>query len=198
MKRNPALYLCLALSGSVHLGLILLLAWGGVKAYQVLQQVEVSYVAGATKSRSHSGPTVIKTPAIVKAAAENSPAPSETTTTQSEVTPLVTADVNGGGLSAEMLKAYEIYALEVASTLNRRKVYPEVSRRLRQQGRVKVRFRVERSGRVMEAEVIESSDFPQLNMAARRLIEEIRSFRPFPEDVKETTWLFTVPIEYTM
>lgn len=196
--RHSAPYLWLALSGTLHLSLILgFLWWSTSTAYRALQKIEISFVQAGEQApaqlkleKKALNPPV----ATAKPVSDSAPAAASAPV---EATAKVAQDPAAGEAQAD-LQEYEKYAQEVARTLNRNKVYPEISRRLRQQGLVKVRFRIERSGRVTAAEVIEQSSFTHLNTAAQRLIEEIRFFRPFPQDVKETTWLFTVPIEYKM
>lgn len=201
-QTRTAPYFWLALSGSVHLGLILFsLWWSTSAAYKVISKIEVSYVNPASTAapqpkleKKVSAQPVVSAKPVAEIAPEPAASVAETST---DSVAQSTQDAVAGNSQA-VLEEYERYALEVAQTLNRNKIYPDISRRLRQQGRVKVRFRVERSGRVMAAEVVEQSSFNHLNSAAQRLIEDIRFFRPFPADVKETTWLFTVPIEYRM
>lgn len=90
------------------------------------------------------------------------------------------------------------YISKIAWTLNQKKEYPDLARRMRQQGKLKVRFILERDGRILNAEVIEQSNYESLNQAAKKLLTEIKSFEPFPQEVTDQQWAVTVPIEYIM
>lgn len=90
------------------------------------------------------------------------------------------------------------YISKIAWTLNQKKEYPDLARRMRQQGKLKVRFILERDGRILNAEVIEQSNYESLNQAAKKLLTEIKSFEPFPQGVTDQQWAVTVPIEYIM
>ncbi len=90
------------------------------------------------------------------------------------------------------------YERELLRRLHIQKRYPEIARRLRQQGRVQVIFELERSGRVMRAEIVEPTIHSALNQAAKGLIESVGEFKPFPKEIKETRWVFRIPIEYRL
>lgn len=192
----------MAVSGSVHLGLIAILAWPSSAVIRTLNTVEVSFlepkaqvaaVQPHTPAPRHTVIPVQKPQPKAESAPQESESASEEA--ESETQPAASAVSGSTGTPAPVQNAY---AALVAREINRRKVYPPVALRLRQQGRVKVQFRVERSGTVVEAELLEESPHEQLNRAAKRLIEDIHQFQPFPDDVKESSWVFTVPIEYTM
>lgn len=125
---------------------------------------------------------------------------------ESAVDPSITAKMAASeqpqALSAEatqrMLDIKTEYISKIAWTLNQKKEYPDLARRMRQQGKLKVRFILERDGRILNAEVIEQSKYENLNQAAKKLLTEIKSFEPFPQGVTDQQWAVTVPIEYIM
>ncbi len=94
--------------------------------------------------------------------------------------------------------AFSAYEMEVASRLNALKRYPEKAKRMRQQGRVMVRFKLARNGHVLAREIVEPSGHAALNEAALSLLSEVQGFKPFPEKTTHTSWVFTVPIEYRL
>lgn len=96
------------------------------------------------------------------------------------------------------VSAQERYRIELQAMLEKRKQYPLLAKRLRQQGKVLVRFTLRRDGTVAAAEVVENSEFETLNKAARELITQISGLKPFPDDVKKTQWVFVLPVEYRM
>lgn len=96
------------------------------------------------------------------------------------------------------VSAQERYRVELQAMLEKKKEYPLLARRLRQQGKVLVRFTLQRDGTVVAAEVVENSEFESLNRAAQKLITGISGLKPFPEDVKKNQWVFVLPVEYRM
>lgn len=92
--------------------------------------------------------------------------------------------------------AQQRYILELVQVLNAKKIYPDLAKRLKQQGRVLVQFRLSREGRVMEAKILQKTAFEILNRSAQSLIEQLDGLKPFPQELKQNSWLFTVPIDY--
>lgn len=111
------------------------------------------------------------------------------------------AEGSGGVFGQENgieVSVQERYRRELQAMLEKRKDYPLLAKRLRQQGKVLVRFTLQRDGSVTAAEVIENSQFDSLNQAARKLISEINGLKPFPAEIKRAQWVFVLPVEYRM
>lgn len=183
----------MAVSGSVHLGLLAFLTLATTYNLGKSDPIEVNFLGPKTNTPFSSSKSTSKAkkaePKLEKVAGA----------------PAVARDNDAANSSSEEVSGNEntiaatnSYEQEITAEINRNKTYPLVALKLRQQGQVKVRFRVARNGQVLEAEILERSAFDSLNSAARRLIEEIHQFRPIPSEIKATSWLFTVPIEYKM
>lgn len=99
---------------------------------------------------------------------------------------------------SQIASAKELYISKLFRLLNAKKRYPEISLKMRQQGRLKVRFVLERDGRIASAELVETSNFLPLNEAAKSLLAEIKKFDPLPNEISDQQWAVTVPIEYLM
>ena len=76
-------------------------------------------------------------------------------------------------------------------------VYPVVSRRLGEQGRVILRVLVGLAGEPERVEVLQSSGFPKLDGAAREATRQSR-FRPYIEDGKATPVWALIPIHFAL
>lgn len=94
--------------------------------------------------------------------------------------------------------AQQRYRIELQAMLEKKKQYPLLAKRLRQQGKVLVKFTLRRDGSVAAAEIVSTSEFETLNKAARDLITQINGLKPFPEEVKKQQWVFVLPVEYRM
>lgn len=100
-------------------------------------------------------------------------------------------------LTGRALSASEKYTMELRRALNQRLVYPTIAKRLRQRGRVIVRFWLKNDGRLLKTEVVEKSKFDVFNKAAEDLVKEIDGLKPFPDELQEKkVWAFSIPIEY--
>src|SRR5690606_28943651 len=108
------------------------------------------------------------------------------------------APVTTAATTPQEISAEEAYKSQLARELNARKFYPPLAKRLKHQGRVIVQFNVTREGKILEARVVQSSPFKTLNESAKELVEGLRNLNPFPAEIKKTTWLFQVPVDYQM
>lgn len=144
-------------------------------------------------------PAVQKEPAKMKAATEvaadafRSAATSDSAGPTSDAAAEVFGTENGLEVSAQ-----ERYRVELQAMLEKKKQYPLLAKRLRQQGKVLVKFTLRRDGSVAAAELIGTSEFETLNNAARELIGQISGLKPFPDEVKKNQWVFVLPVEYRM
>jgi protein TonB len=194
----------------LHGGLIALLAIG--PTYFMTQgPIEISFVSRnpngkpAAQGSDNDRPIIKISPPTKRAltsvpstklqqpAATQSSSPADSLNTSTEA--ITDASQAASGNGGEIVNTY---AAEVARLLNAQKTYPEVARRMRQQGRVRLQFTLNRDGTVLAVAVLENSPHEILNEAARSLIERIHQFKPFPDDVKAAKMVFTVPLEYTM
>lgn len=76
-------------------------------------------------------------------------------------------------------------------------VYPAVSRRMNEQGRVVVRVLIDTEGKVLQAELEQPSPYPRLNEAALRAAREAL-YRPHFEDgVPQRVWAL-VPLSFEL
>lgn len=100
---------------------------------------------------------------------------------------------NGSEVSPEQRYLYEVRKL-----LERRKRYPMMAKKMGQVGRVMVRFTLAQDGSLQESEIIEKAPHESLNKAAQELVQGIDKMKPFPEEIQKTSWVITVPIEYSL
>lgn len=85
----------------------------------------------------------------------------------------------------------------VSAWLLAHRSYPEMARRLRQQGTVVVHFTADREGHVLEVGLVRSSGAELLDQAAQALLRNAR-LPAFPPDMKLAQQSLTVPIRYQL
>lgn len=83
----------------------------------------------------------------------------------------------------------------LAAWLQSHKTYPAAARAAGQEGRVALRFTVDRSGRVLSAQVAASSGFSILDEAARSLLAGAQ-LPPFPPSMAQPAQTMTIAIRY--
>ncbi len=86
---------------------------------------------------------------------------------------------------------------ELASWLAAHRTYPEEARRHGEQGRVTVRFTVDRGGRVLAVELVKGTGSASLDDAARAMLQAA-SLPPFPPTMPEQQITVTVQIRYQL
>lgn len=85
----------------------------------------------------------------------------------------------------------------LTSWLRAHRTYPEAARRRGDQGRVMLRFTVERDGRVSDAALVQGSGFPNLDDAAVALVRNAH-VPPLPADMEDARVTVTIPIAYEL
>lgn len=90
------------------------------------------------------------------------------------------------------------YLSELFQVLNNKKVYPSMSKRLREKGLVIVSFRLTRSGELREVVVKQTSRSARLDEAAKSAVESVGQFKPIPEAVMKDVLHIEVPIEFQL
>ena len=77
--------------------------------------------------------------------------------------------------------AESLFAQDVRSRIERKKIYPDTARDLGMAGEVEVLYELDRSGNLLRAEIVSSSGYKLLDQAAIRAVKSA-SYRSFPDD----------------
>ena len=106
-------------------------------------------------------------------------------------------------LPAQAQKAHdgqvrEDFIARLLAQLNRFKQYPRAARQARIQGVVKLHFVMDAHGRVLQADIAESSGRPVLDAEALALIRRAQPLPPLPADFPSRTLDAVVPVEFSL
>jgi periplasmic protein TonB len=140
-------------------------------------------------------------PEIASDAAEKSPgtSPGPSAATRGG-TPSETG--RGGGVgasgSAQGGKTKDGYYAELAAWLERHKRYPLRARQLRQEGVARVRFVIDRSGRVISHRIEKSSGHETLDEAASELLRRASPMPAIPPSIEQARLEIVIPIAYQL
>jgi protein TonB len=74
-----------------------------------------------------------------------------------------------------------MFAQDVRSRIERKKIYPDAARDLGMSGAVEVQYELDRAGNLLRAEIVSSSGFKMLDKAALMAVKSA-TYKSFPED----------------
>jgi protein TonB len=100
--------------------------------------------------------------------------------------------------SAAELQEKQHYLAALAAKINRSKYYPFGSRRRGEEGKVVVRFVVQKNGDLTDLTIVESSGSRRLDAAALKTLRRVAPFRPIPEALNRDHWPISVPIAFSL
>jgi protein TonB len=90
------------------------------------------------------------------------------------------------------------YLAALAAKINRSKYYPTGSRRRGEEGKVVVRFIVQKNGDLTDLTIVESSGSRRLDAAALKTLRRVTPFRPIPDALNRDHWRISVPIVFDL
>jgi len=108
-------------------------------------------------------------------------------------TPAVPARVKGGALRIE-----PSWQTALVRHLQQYKRYPSDAQSRGEEGVVQLSFTVDRSGHVLNREIVRSSGHRQLDNEVMSMIERAQPLPPFPASMPQTKLDLTVPIRFSL
>ncbi len=100
-------------------------------------------------------------------------------------------------LSVEEENEIQLYEEYLRDTIYSKKKYPTRARRMRHQGSVEMMFIIDRNGKIVKYEIVNSSKYSTLNKATMRLFEKIDKFDTPPEKL-QTPYEFKITLQYKL
>lgn len=104
----------------------------------------------------------------------------------------------GAAASAGGGKTQDRYYAELAAWLERHKRYPQRARQMRQEGVVRIRFAINRTGKVISHSVEKSSGHRALDEAASELLRRASPMPAIPPALGQSRLEIVVPIAYRL
>lgn len=104
--------------------------------------------------------------------------------------------LSGGELSGPGGTYRETYFSMVWRMIERKKRYPSVAKKMRQEGVVHLSFTISKDGQIRNIGLAKKSPYQRLNNAALRILREIGSFPPIPKTLKRSSLSLIVPVRY--
>jgi len=88
------------------------------------------------------------------------------------------------------------YISELRKEIDKNKIYPTISRKLKEQGKVIISFRVLKNGVFENINIQTSSNIKRLDEAALNALYDTKKFRSFDEQINKDYMDFEVPLEF--
>ncbi len=88
------------------------------------------------------------------------------------------------------------YISELREEINKNKSYPNISKRLKEQGKILISFRVLKNGVFTNVTVIKSSNYQRLDYAALDAIYITKEFRAFDKEINKEYLDLELPLEF--
>ena len=136
-----------------------------------------------------------------QAAVNATPSPSDTEPSNAPATGSAGAASGGGGGTTgtdQGGQSQDRYYAELAAWLERHKRYPTHARRLRLEGVVRVRFVIDRTGRLISHRIENSSGHSALDEAASELLRRASPMPAIPPSLGQSRLEIVVPIAYRL
>jgi TonB family protein len=99
-----------------------------------------------------------------------------------------------GNLSPELQKYFTTLRMDI----EKRKRYPKLAKRLRQSGRVVLKFQIGKEGKIKNVLVEEPSPFRALNESAKKLVSNLKGEYPLPLAIKAERIEIKLPVSYKL
>ena len=90
------------------------------------------------------------------------------------------------------------YISQLREEINKNKVYPTISRKLKEQGKVVISFRVLKNGVFENINIQTSSNIKRLDEAALNALYDTKKFRSFDKEITKDYMDFEVPIDFKL
>ena len=88
------------------------------------------------------------------------------------------------------------YITELREEINKNKSYPSISKRLKEQGKVIISFRVLKNGLFVNINILKSSNYQRLDNAALDALSITKQFREFDKEINKEYLDFELPLEF--
>ncbi len=99
---------------------------------------------------------------------------------------------------AKEIQPLSDYLFGLRRLIDSKKIYPSLSRRMGETGKVLLSFEVLRNGTIQEIRIKTRSQFERLDQAALETVSNFEKYSPLPDSVSEDRIVVEVPIEFLL
>ncbi|MDR1395029.1 MAG: TonB family protein [Deltaproteobacteria bacterium] len=102
------------------------------------------------------------------------------------------------GSASPLSDSEKAYILQVAQTLKNSQRYPAAARRRREQGQVRVSFRIEKDGRIDSPRIMASSGYKSLDNEVLALMARVSPLPPLPPESSRPAMTVSVLLKFSL
>lgn len=90
------------------------------------------------------------------------------------------------------------YQGQLAAWLNRHKRYPRMAQRMRQEGTTRIRFTIDREGRLIDSQLLGSSGHKLLDQESLAMLERATPMPPIPDQLASDSLTISLPVNFSL
>jgi protein TonB len=90
------------------------------------------------------------------------------------------------------------YSSKLREEINKNKSYPTISKKLKEEGRVIIGFRVLKTGQFTNIRILVSSNKERLDKAALNALYDTKEYEPFNDSINKEFLDFELPLEFKL
>lgn len=109
-----------------------------------------------------------------------------------------TTGVGSDSTTGAKIAAKTQYTGGIVAKINKYKRYPRFSRRRHEEGVVKLKFTINRTGKVTSYQIVSSSGYPRLDKEVLRMLKKAQPFPPFPPEMTVNEITRSLPISFKL
>ena len=91
---------------------------------------------------------------------------------------------------------YAKYISEVRDIIQKNQSYPTIAKRLKMEGKVKLKFEIKWPNKIVNIDFADKSKFELLNKSAKKILDKIENFPVIPDQLEMKSVQVVVPIVY--
>lgn len=166
---------------------------------QPVAEEQPSSPAASVKPESPSSPPAVAQQSSVASPAPETPEPSGLVSEDEMFEDESIFDEDDEvAFTAESLLSEQLYISKLTKWTGNYVKYPKFSLRNDQQGTVRLTVTLARSGKVVDVQYMEKSQYEQLNRAASRAVKNASPYPAVPDEIAGDTFVFTVPVVFRL
>lgn len=152
------------------------------------------------KKTEESKKTINKKPTVKKEEIEKAVEEKQIFKTQknTEIKKVINEPKQINTINKKQEKLKHKYLQELRIAINNNKKYPKISKRLKEQGKVVLSFRVLKSGKFVNINIINSSGKKRLDNAALNAVIDTKSFKAIPNELNINFIDISLPIKFRL
>lgn len=123
----------------------------------------------------------------------------EITTQEQKKSNIISTSINSGDShGTASTSALSVYLYELRQLIQQKKIYPSLSRKMGETGKVIVTLELLKDGTIRDVKIKDTSPFSRLNQAALATVTQVAKYKPIPDAIDEQQLSVEIPIQFSL